>query len=355
MGFLTEDELSSLRIQRMNFQVVGESTFESRAAMSTVEHADFFLERILDVDVGAVFEFEAQSHARGLIQNIVQGATRFSNGACALAADFHSRHVGQAKAGAFFFFELRCSAPHVRLYAMLKYDYSEVLTLRRSSASEQLRRVVQAFVKDKRSLQKSALIRVENGEIEGAVSVRDRAAKSPNITDFFASFLGVGRTRDDVELNREALQAINEVVKQAPKGAWPNGNAQASRAMRQSLKDCAQITEEVAYQAALLAAGRPNDEVLMESLRLLTGRIWRRRRLLGLAFTPDQEVFRVAPSRHIRTVERIRLTFPDELTDVRVVTELNEDGSAVITIRTAEIESNEIVNESLGHVRQLVD
>lgn len=355
MGFLTEEELSTLRINRMNFQVVGEPTFETRQAMRTVEHADFFLERVLDVDVGAVYEFQTRSHTRDAIQRIAQGTTGFSSGASALAEDFHGRHVGQAKAGAFFFFELGCAVPQTRLYALLKYDYSEVLTLSRGNAREQLRRVVQAFVKDKRALQKSALIRVVAGNVEGVVSVRDRAARSPNITDFFAGFLGVGRTRDDVELNREALQAIGDIVKQAPEGSWPNGSVQASKIMRQSLKDCVQITEDAAHQAALLAAGRPDDETVVASLRLLTERIWRRRRLLGLAFTPDQGVFRVAPSRHIRTVERIRLTFPDELSDVRVLTEPSEDGSAVITIRTEKIESNEIVHESLGHVRQLID
>lgn len=284
MGFFAEDELGTLRIRRMNFQVVGGDAFEQRPAMRTVEHEDFFLGRVLDVDVGAVFEFEAQSNTRGIIQQISRGTTGFAPGAAALAADFDSRHVGQSKPGAFFFFELECSVPATQLYAMLKYDYSEVLTLRRANAGEQLRRVVQAFVKDKRALQKSALIRVQNGAVQTVVSVRDRAAKSPDITDFFAGFLGVGRTRDDIELNREALQAVSDVVKQAPQGTWPDGPNQAIRTMRQAIRDCPQITEEIAYQAAVLAAGRPDDESVVMSLRRLTDRTWRRRRLLGLEF-----------------------------------------------------------------------
>lgn len=242
-----------------------------------------------------------------------------------------------------------------QLYALLKYDYSEVITLRGANSREQLRRVVQAFVKDKRALQKSALVRVVNGRVEEVVAVKDRAAKSPDITDFFQGFLGVNRNRDDIELNRDALAALTEMVKQARVGTWPDGRSQAIRLMRQSLRDSAQITEDVAFQAALVAAGRPESEDQVEELRALTERAWRRRRLRGLAFTPDPAVIHVAQRRRIRTVERIQLSYPDELSGVRVMTDSHPDGSATITISTAAIESNEIDNESLGQVRRLVE
>jgi hypothetical protein len=355
MGFFADDELAALRITRMNFQVVGEGNFEARPAMRAVEQADFFLDRILDVDVGAAFEFADRSNTREQLQRIARGTIGFSAGAASLAEDFHGRHVGQSKAGAFFVFELECGVPGKKLYALLKYDYSEVLTLRRGNTGDQLRRVVQAFVKDKRALQKSALARVINGEVEAVVAVRDRAMKAPDITDFFSGFLGVARNRDDVELNRDALAAIGELVKQAPEGTWPEGNAQAIRSMRQALRDSAQISEEVALQAVLVAAGRPTQEDHVEALRLLTERAWRRRRLRGLQFPPDPVVLRVAQRRRIRTIERIQLSYPDELTGVRVVTDALADGSTRITIVTAQIESNEIDNESLGDLRRLVD
>lgn len=355
MGFFADDELPALRITRMNFQVVGEGNFEARPAMRTVEQADFFLDRILDVDVGAAFEFAERSTTRDLLHRMARGAVGFAPGAVALAEDFHGRHVGQSKPGAFFVFELECGAVGKKLYALLKYDYSEVLTLRRANAREQLQRVVQAFVKDKRALQKSALVRVVNGVVEAVVAVRDRAMKAPDITDFFSGFLGVLRNRDDVELNREALAAVNELAKQAPEGTWPQGKVHAIRTMRQALRDSAQISEDVALQAALVAAGRPQREEDIEVLRQLTERVWRRRKLRGLEFTPDAGVFQLAQRRRIKTVERIQLSYPDELTGVRVVTEAQADGSTRITIHTEQIESNEIDNESLGDLRRLVD
>jgi len=231
MGFFTEDELRQLRIARMNFQIVGVEEFTARAAMRDVEQAEFFLGRILDIDIGAAFSFQNASNTRDVIQRIAQGRTHFAPGALTLAQDFDSRHVGQSKPGAFFFFELAVGVPETRIFAMLKYDYSEVLTLRRNAGNEQLRRIVQAFVKDKRALQKSALVRVVNGAVEDLISVKDRAARSPDITDFFSAFLGVGRTRDDVELNKEAAQALVDIAKDAPEGTWPQGMAAAIRAM----------------------------------------------------------------------------------------------------------------------------
>jgi hypothetical protein len=356
MSFFTEEEVADLRISRMNFQIVGEDAFEARPAMRGVEHADFFLGRILDIDVGAAFEFQERSNSRAQLQRIARGTLGFAPGATALAADFHDRHVGQSKPGAFFVFDLECGVEGTRFYALLKYDYSEVLTLRRANAAEQLRRVVHAFVKDKRALQKSALVRVVRGDVEGVLSCRDRAEKAPDITDFFAGFLGVFRNRDDVELNRDAVSAVGDIAKQAPKGTWPDGEAQAIRVMRQALRDSVEISEEAAFQAVFIAAGRPQDVAQVEGLRQLSDRAWRRRRLLGLAFRPDPGVIRVVQRRRIKTVDRIQVIFPDELSGVKVMLAANPEGDgAVITIRTDGIESNEIDNESLGNVRRLAE
>lgn len=230
-----------------------------------------------------------------------------------------------------------------------------MLTLRKGSAREHLRRIVQAFVKDKRALQKSALVRAISGTVEEVVAVRDRAAKAPAITDFFTAFLSVTRNRDDIELNREALAAVNELVRQAPEGTWPKGKVQAIRAIRKILRDSPHISENVVFQAALVAAGRPDQQESIDELRKLGERVWRRRKLRGLEFAPDSNVFQVAQRRVIRTVERIQLSYPDELTGVRVVTDTLGDGSTKITILTEQIEVNEIDNEKLGELRRLVD
>jgi hypothetical protein len=352
MGFFTEEELSQLRIRRMNFQVVGDEEFLARPAMRSVEQPDFFLGRIVEVDVGAAFSFREGSETCKVLQSIASGRQLFAAGAVALAKDFNGRHVGQSKPGAFFFFELAVGRESVSIFAMLKYDYSEVLTLRRSNEQEQLRRIMQAFVKDRRALQKSALIRVVDGIAEDQISVTDRAARSPNVTEFFARFLDASRNRNDDELNKEAAHALTDIVKQAPDGTWPTSDARALRAMREALLVSAIVSIESVENAVLIAAGRPHDEDVVTSLRGLTQRVFRRRRLSGLEFPVDGNVFRVASSRRVKTVEHIKIEYPEALDGVRVQTQRNPDGGAVITIQTAGIESDEIVNENLSNIRR---
>lgn len=353
MGFLSDAELAGLTIVRMNFQVVGEGAFNPRPAMAHVEQADFFLGRVRDIDISAAFSFEPTSETKEIIRAVAAGEQRFATGAVALARDFDRAHVEQSKAGAFFVFELSANDPAAKLYALLKYDYSEVLTLRQSNAKGQLRKIVQAFVKDKRALQKSALIRVVGGKVESEISATDRGARSPNITDFFTRFLKVQRERDDVELNKAASDALLEIASTVPVEHWPNGRAAALSTMRESLRASREISDDVVINAVWIAAGRPNDEELSEALRKRAIAALKKKKISGLRFQTNSTVFKVASKRKIRTVENVRIEFPDSLSGVVVDTEHEEDGSAVITIRTKQIASDEVVTETIGNVRQL--
>lgn len=355
MGFFTDGELGSLSIVRMNFQVVGEDSFVPRPAMTTVEQPDFFLDRIREIDVASAYRFQEHSDTKQAVEHIAAGTTRFANGAVSLARSFDSRHVGQSSPGAFFFFELQAPNDATKLYAMLKYDYSEVLTLRRAGGSEQLRKILQAFVKDKKALQKSAVIRVVGGVAEALVGVKDRAARAPNITDFFTRFLGVERDRDDIELNKAASEALVEIVKAAPEGTWSVPAGDVLRALRDSLRSSAEISEDAIFNAVWVNAGRPDGDADVEQLRAITTRAIRRRKLTGLSFPPNASVFRAASKRKIRTVENIKVEYPDELEGVNVSIDQLSNGGARITITTERIDTNEIVNESIGNVRRQVD
>lgn len=355
MGFLSDTERDGLAIVRMNFQVVGEGAFVSRPAMPTVEQADFFLGRVIDIDIAAAFSFEAESETKEVIRAIAAGEQRFANGAVALAREFDRHHVGQSKAGAFFVFELSSGDPAVKLYALLKYDYSEVLTLRQSTTQGQLRRIVQAFVKDKRALQKSALIRVVRGRVEAEISATDRGARSPSITDFFTRFLQVRRERDDVELNKAASDALLEIANTVPLAHWPNGKAAALSTMREALRTSREISDDVVIDAVWMAAGRPEDEEVSEELRKKAVAALKKKKISGLRFQTNGAVFKVASKRKIRTVENVRVEFPDSLSGVVVNTVRETDGSAVITIKTKQIASDEVFAETIGNVRQFAE
>lgn len=353
MGFFSDVELASMRIVKMNFQVVGEETFQPRPAMTSVEHSDFFIGRIREVDAASAFGFKIDSETKAIIENIAQRKIRFANGASSLASKFDSYHVGQSKAGAFFIFELGFSDRATKIYAFLKYDYSEVLTLRGKSAGEQLRRVLHAFVKDKKALQKSSLIRVVDGSAELAISATDRGAISPSITDFFTKFLGATRERDDVELNVAANQALLDIVKAVPSTVWQQEQRIVLARLRESLRTSARICEETVINAVLVAADRPTDQDVIELLTESAIKFLKKRKIYGLSFLPSESIFKNAAKRKIKTVENIKIEYPDDLSGVRVDVVKSQDGSAVITVRTQGIEFNEVFNESIGNIRKL--
>lgn len=353
MGFFSDEELASMSIAKMNFQVVGDETFQPRAAMSAVEHSDFFLGRIREIDVASAFVFKDDSETKVIVENIAQRKVRFANGASHLASKFDSYHVGQSKSGAFFVFELKFEGPDTKIYAFLKYDYSEVLTLRGKSAGEQLRRVLHAFVKDKKALQKSALIRVVNGTAEVALSATDRGATQPNITDFFTNFLGTTRERDDLELNSAANQTLLDIAKAIPSTIWQKETRAVLARLRESLRTSAKICEETIIDAVLVAAERPTDQATIDILKNSAIKFMKKRKIYGLTFPPSESVFKAAAKRKIKTVENIKIEYPEDLSGVRVDVAKEKDGSAVITIRTQGIETDELLNESIGNIRKL--
>ena len=239
---------------------------------------------------------------------------------------------------------------------MLKYDYSEVVAPARhrpgSQDTRQLRRIVEAFIKDKRALQKSALFRVVDGTAEPLVAAKDRAAKSPDITGFYSTFLGVKRERDDIELNKAVADAVLEIVKASPQNTWPQGGAVARAKVVEILRGAVEIKDETVIDAVFVAAGRPSAEGQAEELKDLTMAILRKKKIAGLAFAPNLDVLKSAAKHKIRTKERIFIEYPESLQGVRVTTERQSDGSAVITIKTEKIESDEVVPETISTLRR---
>lgn len=360
MGFFTDDELGALAIMKMDFQVVGDEDFAARPRMPDVEHAKFFLARILDVDVAPVFKFTDGSSTKAMLEAIASRSRQFSTGAVDLAQEFHRFHRGgQTGRGALFTFELSGGDRSTKLYAMLKYDYGEVLRPSKvtdgGKSTKRLRRILDAFVQDKRALQKSALFRVVDGEAEALVAAKDRAAKSPNITDFFAKFLDAKREREDDELNKAVSDAIFDIIKHVAPEVWPQGQSAARATVMEILRSSVIINDETVVNAVYVAAGKPDDEEQQEELKDATMAALRRRKVAGLEFPPDASVLKFAAKKKIKTKEKISIEYPESLQDVRVITKRNPDGSATITITTEEITFEDVVPESIGTIRRSID
>ncbi|WP_313413555.1 hypothetical protein [Stenotrophomonas sp.] len=343
MGFLTDDERQQLRIEGMILHVVGDGAFEAQTARA-VEHPAFFLSRIRDTDVAAVHQFRARSRSRDILTRMATAQVPFETGAQELSADFAREHRTTMREGAFFIFDLRIEDPRVRLYSLIKYDYREAIEQAVAADGQQrLRQIVNAFIDDKKAIQKSALIRVVAGNAEPMIAARDRTKPSPDIADYFTAFLDVDRTRNDGELNRTLLESLRQLMTSSS-DLLPRGDAAAAlKIARAVLRERQQVDEEAIVDAVMAAAGHP-DEDIQHVWRQRVARVLRRQHLSGLVFPVDRQVFRRPPMRKVVTAEGVTLTYPDGV-GVERTARANGAGE-VITITTDRIVEDTVVRES---------
>lgn len=346
MGFLTGDERGQLRIQSMILHVVGEEEFDPQPARA-VEHASFFIGRILDTDVAPVYQFKGVSDSRDTLQQMATDAITFETGAQDLSREFSRQHGTTARDGAFFTFDLRTDDASVRIYSLIKYDYREAIEQSEGEDGQQrLRRIIHAFIDDKKAIQKAALIRVVNGQAEAMVAARDRTKPAPEVADYFATFLDVERTRSDDELNRLLVEALRKVFLDCKEALPNNDAANALQQAKAVLRDRQQIDEEAIVDAVIAAAGHPADEETKSLLRRRTTQKLRAQRLTGLEFPPDRQVLRKPPLRKIRTTEGVTVTYPDEINAVTVRRARNPAGEGeVITITTDRVVEDTVVSD----------
>lgn len=346
MGFLTEDERRQLRIESMILHVVGEEEFDPQPTR-VVEHSGFFIGRILDTDVAAVYQFKEVSGSRDQLQNMATGATTFETGAQNLSREFSRQHGATTRDGAFFVFDLRADDANVRIFSMIKYDYREAIEQSEGEDGQQrLRRIIHAFIDDKKAIQKSALMRVVNGQAETMVAACDRTKPAPAIADYFATFLDVERIHSDEELNRRLVEALRKTFSEC-KDVLPNNDV--ARALQQAkgvLRDRQEIDEEAIVDAVLAAAGHPANDDVRTLLRRRTTQKLRTHRLTGLAFPPDRQVLRKPSLRRIRTTEGVTVTYPDEVNAVTVQRVRNTEGEGeTITITTDRVVEDSVVSD----------
>lgn len=336
MSFLTDAELASLRIKKMILHVVGgKEVFQPQPAMEGVEHIDFFLARIQDAAVSGVHRFEEKSGTKELLQQIAAGTANFEEGAQELSRRFSKDHVGSSRNGAFFVFELETDDPNVTLFSLIKYDYAEAIELFSDKGRNALRQIVQAFVRQKRAIQKACLVRVRDGVVEGGVSAIDRMGESPDLTDYFQKFLEVVRDRDTKELSDRLSEVLRSTLQKC-KAHLPNQDVPAAlSATKDYLRGRENVDDEGIREALFVAAGRPAEDPRVEIDKVLTKQL-KDKKLAGISFRPDPATLRRAARRRIQTAEGVLLVYPGEQENRAVTREKGESGGWTITIRTTE-------------------
>lgn len=343
LGFFTDREMDALRITNMILHVVGGEGFTPQPARQ-VEHEEFFIARILDTDADAIYSFRETSAAKAQLERIARGIDDFERGAQALSARFSREHVNSSRDGALFIFELSGNDDTTKLYSLIKYDYSEAIEQSSAEDGGLLRRIVHAFVADKKAIQKSSLVRVVNGVADTLVSARDRMKKAPEIVDYFADFLDVTRSMSDEELNNRVVEILRDtltVCRADLQTPIPQAFAEAKNALAQRRE----IDEEAIIDAVVFAAGSPTDEKVLTRLQNATRRKIRSARIENLVFPSNQTILGRPPMRKIRTTEGVTVLYPDDA-GMTVRREPKASGGELITIDTRAITEDKIVSDS---------
>lgn len=343
MGFFNDQELQQLKIVKMILHVVGDGVFEPQSQLDEIQQESFFIDRIGEINTSGIFSFEPGSTTKAILEAMATGAQTFEAGGQALAEAFSKSHVGASRDGAFFVFELEPVDADAKLYGMFKIDYKSAIEPTLKDGKRILRKIVEAFIEDKKAVQKSCLMKVSHGVALADVSAQDRVGRPPNLTDYYQKFLGVRRERSDEELNKSALEgirlALNEIKSSLPQGDVAKAYAIAKDALR--LRQ--EIDSQAIEHAVLAAVGPDPDEEAQAAAVAAVAKQIRKQRLTGLAFKPNAQALRRSPRRRLKTVEGITVEYPAELENVSVKRVVQGDGRATLTIETRKIEDDQLV------------
>lgn len=351
MSFFNDSEFDSIAIKKMIVHVVGgKQDFAPQPALPVDEdpHIAFFLARIVDAAVSPVHKFDDRSATSALLTEMAAGQKTFEEGGQELARRFKLDHVGSSSGGAFFVFELGTDNPYVFFYSLIKYDYREAVELYAKDGKNAFRQIVQAFVKEKRAIQKSCIVRVKDGVVEGEVSAFDRMGEAPDLTDYFQKFLEVRRDRDTKELSDRLSTVLRNTLSDCKKHLPGNDARLALNVAKESLSGRDTVDDDAIREAIFVAAGRPTEDIRTEIEKSLVRHL-KSQKLSGVTFKPDPRTLKRAPRIKVRTAEDVLIEYPGEQEDRAVMRTKDEQGGWVITIKTSEaLVQDDLVGKRAG-------
>ncbi len=215
MPVLSDAEKASLRVESFIFHTVhhgqAEPTLHDEVLIG--RHAGFFVDRVIDTLNGNRYVFDAGSTTLRALRGIEADAGTFVEMSKELARQFHrtegrERHDGRFKRGILMVAGLRAGGR--RFHSLIKYDYGErVIDIIERGVGADLEEVMNPLTENKKALQKSALIELDD---EGGKLVVIDHSKRSGITDFFRDFLGVKRALGEDEMTKAVEKCVRKTV-----------------------------------------------------------------------------------------------------------------------------------------------
>ncbi len=332
MPFLSDTEKNSLYIDKMILHVVGNGEFTAEPEFPQPSEEEFFLTRIRDNLLDGVHRFRSDSETRLTMESIISGRVVFEEGCQSLSKRFSEIHVKSARDGAFFIFWLKSQTPGIDYFALVKYDYIKAIELYERDGKSALRQIVQALVQEPRAIQKYCFVKFPLSDASGDICARDRMAPAPDLTDYFARFLGVERDRSPRELNEAALRVLQSSIEECAPHLNGRERARALSAAKTNLTGRNVVGNQAIQEAVYHGIGQPDHISFEGQIEPIVTKHLRRNRISGVEFQPDRTVLRTVPKRIMETREGVKIVFPGELEDDKVKQQTTDDGRTIITI-----------------------
>lgn len=332
MGFLEQGE-DAFRIKAMSLHVVGTEEFLPEPELDEIAHEEFFRKRIVENDADAMFSFTKLSDVKSVIEQIVVGNLTFETGAQKLAQDFAKAHVATSKEGAFFVIDLDADDGS-RFFCLIKYDYSEAVERHDVNGKSSLRKIIQAFVTDKKAVQKICLIGVKDGVVVTDVAARDRMKAAPELSDYFYKFLGVTRERTDAQLTTAVLDVARRVLHEFKAHLGDRSVAIAMAEVEGALRLRQAVDVDAMGEILLGVLGHPEDEKVHSSIEKSIDRKFESARLHGIGFKPDPSALTSPKSVKLETEEGVVIKYSQRTGEALVTRAKKDNGGEVITIDT---------------------
>ncbi|RXH35243.1 hypothetical protein XH84_05770 [Bradyrhizobium nanningense] len=353
MGLLDQDLLDGLSIQRMIFHVVGPSDddFQLMDEIDASGFESFFLARIRETNIGNRFNFIGpDAGVCPSLRSIAESATKFVQRTKQLTESFQSGHKSAPMSSRGAFIVAQLGGLEVPAFALIKFDDQTVLRYQQTrkedgSVRAKVTEVDNTFIEDRKAMQKSALIVLNENQDGGELAVYDRVNKC-NVSEYFKTFLGVRRLYTPTDATGRFVDALHASVIRF-KSLMPDA---VKRNWRKNLHDAVQARETIEPGEDLNVFGSQVFGAFWQdkNFRKHVDRSLHQKRISGEVIEIDKERVKPPPMRRLKTRENVLIIYPKQLDDAGdslVKVEKQPDGSATITIRTSGIEDDDLADE----------
>lgn len=354
MGLLDQELLDGITIQRMIFHVVGpaDDDFQLMDEIDASGFEGFFLARIRETNVGNRFNFIGpDSGVCPSLRSIAEDAEKFVERTKQLTESFQAGHKGAPMSSRGAFIVAQLAGLPVPAFALIKFDDQTVLRYQQTKKADggiraKVTEVDNTFIEDRKAMQKSALIVLNESQDGGDLAVYDRVNKR-NVSEYFKTFLGVKRLYTSTDATGRLVEALVASVERF-KSSMPEP---LRRSWRRNLHEAVQARETIEPGEDLNVFGSQVFGAFWQDgeFRKQIDRSLHQKRISGEVIEIDKERVKPPPMRRLKTRENVVIIYPkqlDDAGDALVSVDRRPDGSATITIRTQGIDDDDLADET---------